>query len=397
MENTEKVVPAHWLKKLEIRNYKGIRHAQVGDLPQGAPWIFLTGRNGYGKTCVLQAVYLALAGKVDGQTILVTDDHFNIEAEVMVGQHAMRFVTKSPEELPMGGPKGHVPLIAYGPARLSVQGSISANREKELSSASYSLFNSDGILLNIETELLNLLTRGKTLVQSNVEDSPTARQEGEKLLGKYNFIIQVLMELMPGIVAINANPSFQNMQYMEEGDSKPKLFDELASGYKSIIAMVGDMLIRLFNRQPAASSSSALEGIVLIDELDLHLHVSWQKKLPGLLSQLFPKIQFIATTHSAIPILGAPEGSVFLTLERTEEEGIVIEKLDIDVANLTPNLILSSEIFDFQDIIASSNKNLSELRTEDTIAEVTYHDRLKHKLQAFLDSGGKYPKDLFNK
>lgn len=397
MENTTDQLPSYGLKKLEIRGYKGIQHAQVDGLSKGAPWIFLTGLNGHGKTCVLQAIYLALAGAVDGQTILVTDRNFYLEAEVEIaGGATKQFITKSRDEYSQG--TREIPLVAYGPSRLSVQGSLSANKEKEQSSNSYSLFNSNGILLNIETELLSLLTRGRTLVQSDAINGDSSLQDtGSKLIGQYNAIIKVLMKLVPNIASITVDKNYQNIQYIEVGDPKPKFFDELASGYKSIIAMVGDMMIRLFNKQTSNTIPAALEGIVLIDELDLHLHVSWQKKLPGLLSEVFPKIQFIATTHSAIPILGAPKGSLFLTVDRTEDEGIIIEKLDIDVANLTPNLILSSEIFGFQDIVASSNKDLGQLRTEDTIEEMNYHDVLKERLRQFSEDGGTYPKDLFKK
>ena len=51
---------------------------------------------------------------------------------------------------------------------------------------------------------------------------------------------------------------------------------------------------------------SNLEGIVLIDELETHLHPKWQKEFPRLLSELFPKIQFIVTTHSPLVFLGMP-------------------------------------------------------------------------------------------
>ncbi len=65
-------------------------------------------------------------------------------------------------------------------------------------------------------------------------------------------------------------------------------------GFRSIIAMVGDMMIRLFKSQPTITNPSELAGIVIIDELDLHWHPKMQREIPQLLSKIFPKVQFIA-------------------------------------------------------------------------------------------------------
>lgn len=95
--------------------------------------------------------------------------------------------------------------------------------------------------------------------------------------------------------------------------------------------------------------------------------------------------------------MGAPEGSVFLTVDRTEEEGITIKKLDVDVRNLTPNLILTSEIFGFHNIIAKSNVDQEKVHTEDTMAEKKFRDELKKRLIRFAEEEGDYPEGLFKK
>ena len=145
--------------------------------------------------------------------------------------------------------------------------------------------------------------------------------------------------------------------------------------------MIGDMIIRLLEGQPEISDPSELEGIVLIDELDVHLHPSWQKALPGLLSDIFPKIQFIASTHSPIPLLGAPKESVVLKVHQSSQEGITVEKLDIDVTQLLPNSLLTSPIFDFEDIIPSANISLEDLHTEDNFQEAMANEEIKNRLK----------------
>ncbi|MEY4936941.1 MAG: hypothetical protein RIS64_3300, partial [Bacteroidota bacterium] len=127
-------------------------------------------------------------------------------------------------------------------------------------------------------------------------------------------------------------------------------------------------MIRLFKTQPEITKPSDLAGIVLIDELDLHWHPKWQRRLPTLLSEIFPKVQFIASTHSEIPLLGAPENSIFLKVTRTLEEGVKVHKIDIDLSNLLPNHLLTSALFDmdFNDITSVTHKHTQDLRTEDT-------------------------------
>ncbi|MCK5716837.1 MAG: AAA family ATPase, partial [Thiomargarita sp.] len=159
-----------------------------------------------------------------------------------------------------------------------------------------------------------------------------------------------LLKLLPSITHIEIKDK-THVVYIEQDENqqvyKAIPFEKLASGYKSIIAIIGDLLIRFFKEQNVDNPDD-LTGIVLIDELDLHLHPKWLRKLPILLSSIFPKIQFIVSTHSVIPFLGAPQHSVFLKVTRTQETGIQLEKLHIDIKNLLPNSILTSPIFDLE-------------------------------------------------
>jgi predicted ATP-binding protein involved in virulence len=135
--------------------------------------------------------------------------------------------------------------------------------------------------------------------------------------------------------------------------------------------MVGDMIRRFIENRPTVEKVSDFEGIVLIDELDQHLHPQWQKKLPGLLSGIFPWIQFWVATHSIVPFMEAPLNSVFLTLNRTQDKGTAVERLDIDVKNLLPNTLISSPLFGIEDFISTHADNF---RTE-----YLYEDVLKNK------------------
>lgn len=77
-------------------------------------------------------------------------------------------------------------------------------------------------------------------------------------------------------------------------------FHLLSDGYRNMIGIVADIAYRMatLNPQLEAEAIKKTEGMVLIDELDLHLHPNWQKQVVGRLLDTFPKIQFVATSHS---------------------------------------------------------------------------------------------------
>ena len=161
--------------------------------------------------------------------------------------------------------------------------------------------------------------------------------------------------------------------------------------------MIGDMLIRFYAGQPEVLEPQDFNGIVLIDELDLHLHPKWQRQLPKLLSTVFPKVQFIASTHSVIPFLGAPENSVFLKVSRSQVQGITINRINIDISNLLPNTLLTSPLFDLEgkDIKQDNNRRLTDVRTEETYDEIKLNDEIRASLKAFEASRDDFPDDLF--
>ena len=81
---------------------------------------------------------------------------------------------------------------------------------------------------------------------------------------------------------------------------EPFGFNELSDGYSSIIYMVSDLILRMDKNWLLRDELSQYncQGIVLIDELETHLHIELQKKILPFLTEFFPKIQFIVTTHS---------------------------------------------------------------------------------------------------
>jgi predicted ATPase len=119
--------------------------------------------------------------------------------------------------------------------------------------------------------------------------------------------------------------------------------EQLSDGFRSVLALVGDLLCRVQQAFPESNAPLEEPGVVLIDELDIHLHPEWQRKIPGLLQDVFPNIQFIVATHSPLIAAGAGAGAVTYRIHKTQGD-IAIEKVD-NIAFKSVDNILQSEAF----------------------------------------------------
>jgi predicted ATP-binding protein involved in virulence len=365
------------LKSFHIKNYRGIIDTKVDNIPPDTQWIFLTGENGFGKTSVLQgiATYIMYTD-IDVLSYFDKDTYIEVINKNEVLRKDISFAldryTGSIESLHyhyVGDV--YVDLtMAYGSTRLRVSGGTTSEVMAKYSSFD-SLFSNDTLLINIEEKFKDW-----------VNEYPRGYQQLEN-------IFKILLPRLGKItVEFDEKDKTRKVKYFEkdnEGNSYEEgvSFDALAAGFKNILAMIGDMIIRL-SRTQSTDNFSDLEGIVLIDEIDLHLHPKYQKLFVQKLTELFPKIQFIVSTHSPIPLLGSPPNSVIINVSRTREDGIKAELLDIDFSVLTPNAILSSPIFGFQDLIPDSKSDNKMIRTEDTFKEVEFNDQLKKNINQFL-------------
>ncbi len=324
------------IKQFKINNFKGIKNIHIQNIPTDTQWIFLTGENGYGKTSVLQALTIGLCGNEDNGVPLDKSKKINSFIEIKDNEfnqiHTMRPTSDNFEK-----------ISVYGTARLNKSINPINNTK------TFSLFNSYGELLDIENKM-------------KIWEKDDNQKE------YFENVKTVLLKLLKPYITnieIKRVGTEETVLYTEKNNPQKITFHELAAGHRSIIAMVGDIILRLSKHQP--DNIENLSGIVIIDEFDLHLHPKRQWELPYLLSEVFPDIQFIASTHSVIPILGTAKKPVCFEVTRNEKDGIQLKRWDneIDIENLTPNLIFSSPLFDYQNIIPRYNKDKSKVGTED--------------------------------
>ena len=109
----------------------------------------------------------------------------------------------------------------------------------------------------------------------------------------------------------------------ENGEIEKMPFHMLSDGVRSMLAMVMEIAFRCYLLNPHLNERAAKEtsGIVLIDEIDLHLHPEWQKKVITDIQRTFPNIQFIVTTHAPLVIGSLTYGKIY-TIENIKSNRI---------------------------------------------------------------------------
>lgn len=122
---------------------------------------------------------------------------------------------------------------------------------------------------------------------------------------------KLLLEVLKSTILAMV-PQWQNIAYSnkegdligtfinQEGVQEQLAYGQLSDGYRNTIGMVADLAYRCIQLNPHLKEQAVqkTEGIVLIDELDLHLHPNWQRTIVADLKRIFPNVQFVATTHS---------------------------------------------------------------------------------------------------
>lgn len=365
------------ISSLWIKCYDPSGKMVVQDIPADAQWIFITGDNNSGKTTFLKTIALGICNGTipDGPTHRLPKN-YSITLELNKDGKKTRQHTIDPNTYKRSKPfevlsKG---FAAYGPIRLNIRDlSMQANERylNILKKPYRSLFNTFASLIDV----------GYVYSKSG-EFPDEVRIDKEK----YHYITTTIIQLCESIVDIQFGKVMRFfVKAFDEPDREVKAlrFEQLSSGYRNLIAMVSDMMLHLFYQQPDIDDPSELVGIVIIDEIDLHFHPKMQKQLIKKMTELFPRIQFIVSTHSPIPLLGAPDNSVFIKVERINGS-ITAERLDkkIPIKKLLPNALLSSPLFDLEDF-APIDKKINELLTSDNYEEALYFYLLSKRFDQY--------------
>ncbi len=138
----------------------------------------------------------------------------------------------------------------------------------------------------------------------------------------FDAVLQAVLKVVPDSESIHYDDDFEEIMITIDGNTQP--FSNLSAGQQSLFALVADIAVKMVTQnnflvpadqlgdedQPLARVLTRTPGVVLIDELDVHLHPKWQQSVVDSLCEAFPSIQFIVTTHSAFVIQSLDESQL---------------------------------------------------------------------------------------
>lgn len=149
------------------------------------------------------------------------------------------------------------------------------------------------------------------------EGDQTTADKIQQWFDRFDLALQILLDEE----SIHIEYDYKKYDFkIRQNGREPFSFNELSDGYSSVIYIVSDLILRMDKNWLLEDKISEYDyqGIVLIDELETHLHIELQKKIFPFLTKFFPRIQFIVTTHSPY-ILNSISNAKAYDLERQVE------------------------------------------------------------------------------
>ncbi|MBM7072432.1 AAA family ATPase [Shewanella sp. 202IG2-18] len=419
------------LKKLTLENFRGFKQFEC-EFQEGIN--VLVGLNGQGKSSVLDAIAIAYGQFVGGfgtaSDTLISDNDIHLskmgddypikmESQLPVVVAAESFSNKDENEFPQNwsrqrntlkggtskvktlkdfasflqdnvraGANQKLPLVCYyGTDRLWNNSFTSSGKIGHLAKTSVlegytdwlkpkRSFTSfvdwvyDTTMASFEIDLQNQqrIESGKNSISGNIH---------KEFLTGLRKTLDILLK-PAGWMNVRYSPSHKQLvaTHSEQGDVPVAM---LSDGVRNMIAMMADIAYRAFKLNPhlASRAPQETEGIVLIDEVDMHLHPEWQRDLLSTMKAAFPKIQFIVTTHSPIVISDTKDINVSMLTTDTKAQklpdlyGQDVNMVLLDVMNTDiRNSKVNEQLNDLLDAIQDSNIALAKTQLAELAAEL---------------------------
>jgi predicted ATP-binding protein involved in virulence len=346
--NEEKYIntlsPAIYFKSLEFGNVKCFKNGHEIDLSDGngkpAQWTVLLGNNNTGKTTILRCL-AGLEAKRDtsppGREDLITFSPKSLPEDMLTKDSKIScsffycensslndFISLNNYSYEYLYGLNHTSSTQYNLKNLIVYGYGTSRRlskitieEAEKVDTSKSLFNDNIEFLNIEEWIVNVYFTSINITNEHIE----------KARLRFNKIKDVLTK---GIL-----PDVNELRIISKGDYNYVEFKtdygwvrlkDLGYRYQASITWIGDLIKRMFDRYPDVDNPLEMPAIVLVDEIDLHLHPQWQRKIIGFLSDIFPNTQFIVTAHSPLIVQSADNINLVILRHKKGEDFVTIEQ-----------------------------------------------------------------------
>ena len=329
---------SNFITKLQINNVRNLHGLTIDLSTNERKNLILTGKNGSGKTSVLEAMRLYNAYRLkwdaeilklgdnplknqfaahDGEMVAVADEEVNDMLEEVFEKRSDEDLRQRVESVSgisieyndlakirekyLAGEF----ILAYYPAeREYAVKSDTVTKQVDLQDM-YRISESPG--LDFVEYMKNIVIKEHMYRYGNQQN--TAKADAYK--GKMERIKTILQKVYASShVALDFDIDSLTFKIEEPGKA-PYDFNALPSGYAAILYIVLDLIMRM---EKKITSAYDLEGIVMIDEVDAHLHLSMQRTILHNLTDLFPNIQFIVSTHSPF-VLSSVSNAIVYDLE----------------------------------------------------------------------------------
>lgn len=155
------------------------------------------------------------------------------------------------------------------------------------------------------------------------EGAEDIAQRIQQWFNRFESALQILLDEK----SIHLQYDYRNYNFKIKQDGRePFSFNELSDGYSSVIYIVSDLILRMDKNWLLDEKISQYDyqGIVLIDELETHLHIELQRKILPFLTEFFPKIQFIITTHSPYVLNSISNAKAYDLEQQVELENLSV-------------------------------------------------------------------------
>ncbi len=302
-------------------------------------WIVLLGENGVGKTTLARALALALAP--DGVANRLLDDRLPMvrnggPATVRVTLDGRTFSARieregapSTERVVSDATTERPWVVGYGVRRGNARGE--SDREPELGpyGALHTLFERPGTLHHATRWLLDL--RRRLLEEEDLARKAKRTDYRGPERRTWDGVERALQRLLPGVTELSTTRDHVMVRHRRFGLVR---LDALSDGYLTTAGWVVDLIARWVERQraryePVNDLLREMVGLVLLDEIDLHLHPVWQMRIIEDVRALFPRLSFVVTTHNPLALQGARRGEVFVMRHDAESGAVEFTSRDI--------------------------------------------------------------------
>ena len=295
MDRMESNMEKIFISNIKINKVRHLENIEIKLSDQEAKHLIITGKNGSGKTSLLNSIATFLGS--------ITNSDDPIIEETSAG--IMLDLNCSLEDVRQEFQQGHF-IVAYYKADRVFRAQVPKHVEKVELKNDYTID---------ETPRDDFI---KYLLDLKMTQALAASNGKEEKAGK----IKAWFERFEKLLQTIFEDDFLKLEFDEDtfkfkiimNGREPFDFNTLSSGFAAVLDIVVDVIIRM-EKQITTVFDFSIPGIVLIDEIETHLHLALQKKILGLLTTIFPNVQFIVSTHSPF-VINSIENAIIYDLEK---------------------------------------------------------------------------------